>query len=97
MTPTPANVADTLCATPYIAELELDADARGSDKLNDFVEAVVAGCQSAGVTLKGVRVDPFVGAKAFPRDAEFPNAWRVAGTVIVLDPRLTDRIVIVRG
>lgn len=91
----PAAVAEMLRNSPWAKEVTVDTSALSSSETFDLATRVIEECDQAGIPLKGVRVDPFV-ATVFPQGREFVNATVHRGAVIVLDPRLQDRIEVVR-
>ena len=87
------TVADILAKHPKLKEIGIDTSDLGPAETMALAKQIIDACKSA--PLKGVRVDPFVGA-ALPIDRDYVNAATHQGAVIVLDPRLQDRIEVVR-
>lgn len=90
-----AAVADALAQHSWAKEITLDTSDKSPTATLDFAKEIIDACDAKSVELKGVRVDPFI-ARAFPAQPDFPNAIVHRGAVIVLDPRLSDRIEVVR-
>ena len=91
-----AAVADALTQHPWAKEITLDTPGKSPTETLSLAKAIVDACVAKNVQLKGVRVDPFI-ARAFPAQPDFPNAVVHQGAVLVLDPRLSDQIEVVRG
>lgn len=88
-------VADALAQNTWAKEIAVDTSGKSPTETLDLAKDIIDACDAKQVQLKGVRVDPFI-AHAFPAQPAFPNAVVHRGAVVVLDPRLIERIEVVR-
>ncbi|MBW0152593.1 MAG: hypothetical protein KXJ53_15390 [Phenylobacterium sp.] len=88
-------VAAALAQNPWAKEMTLDTSDKSPSETLDLAKEIIEACDAQDIQLKGVRVDPFI-ARAFPAQPDIPNAVVHQGAVVVLDPRLIDRIEVVR-
>lgn len=86
---------DCLADDPTQKEFEIETAALTSRQVRELIDAVFDAGEASGVTIKGVLVDPM--QIPLPADAEFLNAFRQRGRLIVVDINLDDKVIVKRG
>lgn len=91
-----ANAAvDCLAGNAAQQEIEIDTAALTGSQVRELIKAVFDAGEAAGVTIKGVLVDPM--QIPLPADAEFLNAFRKNGRLIIVDINLDDKVIVRRA
>lgn len=87
-------VADTLAADPDQNWIEVDTPGMTGRDVGELIDAIFDACAAAGVTLKGVKVDPM--QHPLPADAQYPNAYVRGDRLIIVDLEVDDKVVVRR-
>lgn len=87
-------VADTLAANPGQKSIELDTPGMTGRDVGKLIDAIYDACAAAGVTVKGVKVDPM--QHPLPTGAQYVNAYVRDGRLIVVDLEVDDKVVVRR-
>jgi hypothetical protein len=87
-------VADTLAANPDQKTIEIDTPGMTSRNVGKLIDAIYDACAAAGVTVKGVKVDPM--QHPLPAEAQYVNAYMRDGRLIVVDLEVDDKVVVRR-
>ncbi|WP_406239938.1 hypothetical protein ACF3NX_13055 (plasmid) [Acetobacter orientalis] len=87
-------VADTLAANPDQKSIEVSTSGMTGREVGGLIDAIYDACAAAGVTVKGVKVDPM--QHPLPPGAEYINAYIRNGRLIVVDLDVDDKVVVRR-
>jgi hypothetical protein len=87
-------VADTLVANPDQKSIEIDTPGMTGRDVGELIDAVYDACAAAGVSVKGVKVDPM--QHPLPAGAQYVNAYMREGRLIVVDLEVDDKVVVRR-
>lgn len=88
------TVADTLAADPDQKSFEIDTRGMTGRDVGALIDAIYDACAAAGVTVKGVKVDPM--QHSLPAGAQYVNAYVRDGRLIIVDLELDDKVVVRR-
>ena len=87
-------VADTLAANPDQKSIEIDTPGMTGRDVGRLIDAIYDACAAAGVTVKGVKVDPR--QHPLPAGAQYVNAYIRDGRLIVVDLEVDEKVVVRR-
>jgi|GEM_PF-6666632 hypothetical protein len=87
-------VADALAANPDQKSIEIDTPGMTGRDICVLIDAIYDECTAAGVTVKGIKVDPM--QLPLPREAQYANAYVRDGRLIVVDLEVDDKVVVRR-
>lgn len=87
-------VADTLAANPDQKSIEISTSGMTGREVGGLIDAIYDACAAAGVTVKGVKVDPM--QYPLPPEAQYINAYIRDGRLIVVDLEIDDKVIVRR-
>lgn len=87
-------MADTLASNPDQKVIEVETAGMTGRQVGELINAIYDACAAAGVTLKGVKVDPI--QHPLPAGAQYANAYMRDGRLIVIDLEVDDEVVVRR-
>ena len=87
-------VADALAANPDQKSIEIDTPGMTGHDIGVLIDAIYDACAAAGVTIKGVKVDPI--QHPLLMGAQYVNAYMRDGRLIVVDLEVDDKVVVRR-
>lgn len=87
-------VAETLAANPDQKSIEIDTPGMTGRDVGELIDTIYDACAAAGVTVKGVKVDPM--QHPLPAGAQYVNAYLRDGQLIVVDLDVDDKVIVRR-
>jgi hypothetical protein len=87
-------VAHTLALNPDQKSIEIDTPGMTGREVGELIDAIYDACAAAGVTVKGVKVDPM--QHPLPAGAQYVNAYFHGERLIVVDLEVDDKVVVRR-